>query len=343
MKKILIIGVIASFVPMLASANFDRDLSYGMSGNDVTQLQGVLIESGCLNNQATGYFGSLTQQAVRCWQTQNNISGTGYVGSMTRTALNNVGSGTATQKSVSTPSTVLTTPTAYSSNSSACPSGYSCQPKTNYSADKIASTLAPRLAVMSCGYYNKYGSILFTKTSNGLLGQYTTGNYYINTVLGAVQDTSWAGYAILPGTCTVSFPSGASLYAGGLSTMTVGYFGGGAVVNLVSNAGIDFAQVMLGVGNNYLATYARTNNYCSSRPQNNEPIAVIGWPDNSTGKTLTGQVTGTSGYYDQTNITIPAGMQGSTAVSLANGCIIGQVNSSGQIADQYQLSYLFGN
>ncbi|MCX6715637.1 MAG: hypothetical protein NT077_01310 [Candidatus Taylorbacteria bacterium] len=221
------------------------------------------------------------------------------------------------------------------------------QTQQTYSAETLASDLAPRLAYVTCNWYNRYGSVLFTKSFNGLLGQYTSsggmGSYYINTVRDGITDTQWAGYLILPSSCDISFPSGASMYAGGLSTFSVGSSGGGdAVVNLVSNAGVDFGQVVIKYGNNYLATYAKTNNYCASRPSVGDAIAVIGWPINSTGQTLTGTVTGTSGYYDTTSISIPNGMQGSTAVSVTHGCILGQTNSAGQIADESALKYVFG-
>ncbi len=114
------------------------------------------------------------------------------------------------------------------------------------------------------------------------------------------------------------------------------------MVNTVSTAGIDFGQVVIKYGNNYLSTYAKPNNYCSSRPSVGDAVAVIGWPINSTSQTLSGTITGTSGYYDITNNSIPDGMQGSVAVSVTNGCILGQTNSSGQIADEGALMYVFG-
>lgn len=110
----------------------------------------------------------------------------------------------------------------------------------------------------------------------------------------------------------------------------------------VANTSVDYAQVAIVNANNYLVYYAAKSNYCSTRPSVGDSIAVIGWPTGGAGRTLTGAITGTSGYYDTTNVSIPDGMQGSTAVSLSSGCIIGQINASGQIADFSQLAYLYG-
>jgi len=158
-------------------------------------------------------------------------------------------------------------------------------------------------------------------------------------VLYAVLNTSYAGYAIYPGSCNVQFPSGASLYAGGFANINVSYPGGQSPVN-VPNTNVDFSQVVL-PSNTYVATYAQKVNYCSQRPSVGDSTTVLGWPADGNFQNLTGTVTGTSGYYDLTNVTIPSGMEGSTAIS-SNGCVLGQINSSGQVVDQSALSYLFG-
>lgn len=68
---------------------FSHDLWFGQTDNDVVELQKYLIGENYLNSEATGYFGSLTHEAVRKFQSANNISATGYVGTLTRGALNN--------------------------------------------------------------------------------------------------------------------------------------------------------------------------------------------------------------------------------------------------------------
>ncbi len=72
---------------------FEQDLSYGMSGSDVLRLQQELQLQSCFGAEPTGYFGSITREAVICFQTKNNFSPippTGYVGPYTRQALNQI-------------------------------------------------------------------------------------------------------------------------------------------------------------------------------------------------------------------------------------------------------------
>ena len=127
-------------------------------------------------------------------------------------------------------------------------------------------------------------------------------------------------------------PMGASLYAGGLSTFTVGLDSSGNSPVNVENPNVDFAQIKITAPNTYVADYARKVNYCSTRASVGDSVAISGWPPGGTNQIITGSVTGTSGYYDITNITVPDGMLGSVAVSLTNGCVVGQINASGQIA-----------
>lgn len=67
---------------------FDADLSLGVTGSAVIELQNRLKAEGYFNGAATGYFGPLTMQAVRNYQRAHGISSTGYVGSLTRAELN---------------------------------------------------------------------------------------------------------------------------------------------------------------------------------------------------------------------------------------------------------------
>lgn len=75
----------------LMAATFERPLSLGSSGPDVSTLQSLLIEGGYLNYpSATGFFGPLTQEAVRKFQVANNLTPLGSVGPGTRSILNSV-------------------------------------------------------------------------------------------------------------------------------------------------------------------------------------------------------------------------------------------------------------
>jgi hypothetical protein len=67
---------------------FSRNLFLGMYGKDVLALQQVLIEQGYLSSNATGYFGTMTREAVKKYQSMHNIIPTGIVGKMTRGSLN---------------------------------------------------------------------------------------------------------------------------------------------------------------------------------------------------------------------------------------------------------------
>lgn len=75
---------------------FERDLSQGDSGEDVTMLQEIMHELGFLTQSATGFFGPLTEKAVQSYQGARGIvsagtpqtTGFGKVGPATRAKLN---------------------------------------------------------------------------------------------------------------------------------------------------------------------------------------------------------------------------------------------------------------
>lgn len=61
-----------------------RNLAQGISGDDVSSLQDFLRSEGYLNAEATGYFGSLTAQAVAKWQAAQGVSVAGSFGPLSR-------------------------------------------------------------------------------------------------------------------------------------------------------------------------------------------------------------------------------------------------------------------
>lgn len=67
---------------------FGTNLSMGMSGRDVLELQNRLRDEGYFKVAPTGYYGSITATAVRAYQAANGISPVGVVGPQTRTLLN---------------------------------------------------------------------------------------------------------------------------------------------------------------------------------------------------------------------------------------------------------------
>jgi len=70
--------------------NFSVDFGIGTQDQDVTQLQLILISDGFLQiTTPTGYYGPMTQAAVKAYQAANGITPiTGYVGPKTRAVLN---------------------------------------------------------------------------------------------------------------------------------------------------------------------------------------------------------------------------------------------------------------
>jgi peptidoglycan hydrolase-like protein with peptidoglycan-binding domain len=67
---------------------FNKALSFGSRGVDVTELQKRLIVEGFLSGTATGYFGTMTVAAVKKYQSHYGISPFGNVGPVTRGQLN---------------------------------------------------------------------------------------------------------------------------------------------------------------------------------------------------------------------------------------------------------------
>ncbi len=78
--------------------NFTRLLQLGSKGADVTELQKILIAGGYLKVDApTGYFGTMSVEAVKAYQAANGLEQAGIVGPKTRAILNKGGaSGTGT-------------------------------------------------------------------------------------------------------------------------------------------------------------------------------------------------------------------------------------------------------
>lgn len=78
------------------NASFNRDLTIGSSGADVTALQNWLISKGfAIAAGATGYFGGQTQAALAKYQASVGITpAAGYFGPMTRAKVNASGGST---------------------------------------------------------------------------------------------------------------------------------------------------------------------------------------------------------------------------------------------------------
>jgi peptidoglycan hydrolase-like protein with peptidoglycan-binding domain len=71
-----------------APANLIRNLFFGLSGDDVKQLQQFLKDKGYYTYpEITGYFGQITKEAVMVFQKANGIEPLGGVGPQTRAAI----------------------------------------------------------------------------------------------------------------------------------------------------------------------------------------------------------------------------------------------------------------
>lgn len=78
------------FIKTQNNFKFSRDLDVYSFGIDVYQLQKRLVNLGFATFMPTGFFGSLTKQAVILYQEANGIDQVGRVGPLTRNSLNGV-------------------------------------------------------------------------------------------------------------------------------------------------------------------------------------------------------------------------------------------------------------
>jgi peptidoglycan hydrolase-like protein with peptidoglycan-binding domain len=84
-----------------SSLTFSSYLSMGMTNAEVTQLQNVLEQQGYFSGTVSGYYGSLTEAAVKKFQAAHGIQQLGVVGPATREALNLI-AGSASTNTAST-------------------------------------------------------------------------------------------------------------------------------------------------------------------------------------------------------------------------------------------------
>ena len=94
----------------VATGCFTKTLKFGTKDAEVTTLQTILKGDATIYPEGlvTGYFGSLTEKAVKAFQTKYVIDPVGIVGPITRAKLNSLYCATATP----TPTPIGYTPTA---------------------------------------------------------------------------------------------------------------------------------------------------------------------------------------------------------------------------------------
>ena len=103
---IILTAVAAGLLTTANSCDFNRDLFFGVRGDDVKCLQEYL---GVIN---TGFFGNLTRSAVSRWQTDNGVAPTaGYFGSISRKKYQQLASAVTVPTEISVPTTVPSTAT----------------------------------------------------------------------------------------------------------------------------------------------------------------------------------------------------------------------------------------
>ena len=138
-KQIVSVGIVAAaFLPLLAHAQtntsssgtpparcpaFDRTITLGATGDDVSALQEFLAEDTSIYPEGlvTGYFGPLTEAAVKRWQARNgivsagdsNTTGWGLVGPRTRALIAiKCGGGNSSNSPTTPASNTNTTPSS---------------------------------------------------------------------------------------------------------------------------------------------------------------------------------------------------------------------------------------
>ncbi len=99
-KQFLFSILLASFVtvafaetiassPIYSCNIFLNNIKIGSRNEDVRLLQQKLFDKGYLKVNPTGYFGSMTLNAVKKYQKDNGVNNTGFVGEKTRGILRN--------------------------------------------------------------------------------------------------------------------------------------------------------------------------------------------------------------------------------------------------------------
>ncbi|WP_208589661.1 peptidoglycan-binding protein [Gracilibacillus suaedae] len=90
----LLIGMVASFLMMILApiiteaAVGDRILANGSSGADVAELQDYLMTKGVFPyHTSTGYYGNITEEAVKDFQRKRNLKVDGIAGPQTNNAI----------------------------------------------------------------------------------------------------------------------------------------------------------------------------------------------------------------------------------------------------------------
>lgn len=199
---VLALSLIFSILSFTASANYYSEkitLYYGMNNSEVTNLQNDLKTLGYFTYPtSTGYFGSITKQAVISFQSAKGLVADGIVGKNTRSAIK-------AALILKTANGYLGVPYVYGGTS---PSGFDCSGFTHYTFLKNGITI-PRTAAtqytigtaVSKSNLKPGDLVFFTTTSTAVshVGIYVGNNKFIHASSGSgkiiISDLSNTYYA----------------------------------------------------------------------------------------------------------------------------------------------------
>ncbi len=74
---------------MLTSSSLKVGATNATTGGEFSSLQNFLMSKGFLSGSATGYYGKMTEDAVKAYQASTGLTQTGSVGPLTRAAITN--------------------------------------------------------------------------------------------------------------------------------------------------------------------------------------------------------------------------------------------------------------
>ncbi|AEG17647.1 peptidoglycan-binding domain-containing protein [Methanobacterium paludis] len=159
----------------------DNGLKIGATGNQVIELQKWLKNQGYYTGAIDGSFGQYTQQAVKLFQTDANITIDGWVSTQTENAMktltgtnpitNNNNTKTTTKSAANQTTTVASTQTAKTTKNTTATATTSANTKTTASTKTIAATSTSSKSVSTIAATAKTVTAT-AKCSCGALGNY---------------------------------------------------------------------------------------------------------------------------------------------------------------------------
>ncbi|GED17436.1 3D domain-containing protein [Aneurinibacillus migulanus] len=171
LKKIVVSTVTAGMMvsaPLMAQASMgDQTLRYGMENNDVRELQTALKNRGHFDfHTATGYYGTITVDAVKSFQRAKGLDVDGIAGPQTFKALN------TSDENVQQGKVMTVESSAYTANCAGC-SGVTSQ-GINLKENPDAKVISVDPSVIPLGskvYVEGYGTAIAGDTGGAIKGK----------------------------------------------------------------------------------------------------------------------------------------------------------------------------